>query len=153
MQTEFDLEFLLFNEQRIDTGISEILKNGIPLFEITQYKRKPCWGILHIEKDGTKYSVSSQDCNFFSRGTYTLKILSYFGQYASLEKIPMLPQKVGKNPFVDIYFSADDRNYLVYIERIRNFGLTPSEMKEAFSAYCTHIGADKDHNWAEHFFY
>lgn len=153
MQTEFDLEFLLFNEQRIDTGISEILKNGIPLFEITQYKRKPCWGILHIEKDGTKYSVSSQDCNFFSRGTYTLKILSYFGQYASLEKIPMLPQKVGMNPFVDIYFSADDRNYLVYIERIRNFGLTPSEMKEAFSAYCTHIGADKDHNWAEHFFY
>ena len=28
MQTEFDLEFLLFNEQRIDTGISEI---GCPI--------------------------------------------------------------------------------------------------------------------------
>lgn len=86
MKTEFDLEFLMFNETHLEKGISEITKNGKPLFDIVQYKAKPKWGILRIEKNLSGYNISLQDCNFFNSRMYNFKVMSYLGQYSTLEK-------------------------------------------------------------------
>jgi hypothetical protein len=65
----------------------------------------------------------------------------------------MLSTKKDSNPYVELFFSANEYDYLVYVERIRNYGLSPMEMKEAFMAYCNYLGADKNINWADFFFY
>ena len=150
MKTEFDLEFLMFNETHLEKGISEITKNGKPLFDIVQYKAKPKWGILRIEKNLSGYNILLQDCNFFNSRMYNLKVMSYLGQYSTLEKIPTLDKKIGFNPFIEIYFSADYRNYIVYVERIRNYGLTPNDLRNSIPFVCEKIGIINDVNWAEY---
>lgn len=150
MKTEFDLEFLMFNETHLEKGISEITKNGKPLFDIVQYKAKPKWGILRIEKNLSGYNILLQDCNFFNSRMYNLKVMSYLGQYSTLEKIPTLDKKIGFNPFIEIYFSADYRNYIVYVERIRNYGLTPIDLRNSIPFVCEKIGIINDVNWAEY---
>ena len=153
MQTEFDLEFQLFNEEQIKPGISEITKNGKPLFDVVQYMNKPSWGIIRFEKTETNYTVSMQDCNFFSKSKYTIKIFSYMGQYSALEIVPTLPTKEGMNPFVEIYLSGDDENYLVFVERIRNYGMTHDDLQASFAVFCDKIGVDKNVDWSSKLFY
>jgi hypothetical protein len=67
MRTEFDLEFQLFNEFGIKPGLSELKKNGLPVFSESQFMNKKSWGILRVEKGDNGYIVNLQDSNFFSR--------------------------------------------------------------------------------------
>lgn len=150
MNTEFDLEFLIFNETHLEKGISEITKNGKSLFDIVQYKAKSQWGILRIEKNSSGYNISLQDFNFFNSRMYDFNVMSYLGQYSTLEKIPTLDKKIGLNPFVEIYFSADSMNYIVYVERIRNYGLTPNDLRNSIPFVCEKIGVINNINWAEY---
>ena len=150
MKTEFDLEFLMFNEESLENGISDITKNGKHLFDIVKYMEKPSWGIIRIEKQASGFTVTLQDCNFFSARMYNLKVMSYIGQYASLEKVPTLEKKPGMNPFVEIYMSANEREYLVYVERIRNYGLSPKDIQDSLPLVCQKVGVREDVNWAEY---
>ena len=150
MRTEFDLEFSIYNEEGLKKGISEITKNGKPLFDIVQYMAKPRWGIIRIEKGLSSYNVFLQDCNFFNSRMYNLKVMSYIGQYSTLERIPTLAKKNGEHPFIEIYFSTNCRDFMVYVERIRNYGLTPDDLKNSIPFICEKINVRNDINWAEY---
>lgn len=150
MKTEFDLEFLLYNKESLENGISDITKDGKHLFDIIEYMEKTNWGIIRIEKQSSDFSVTLQDCNFFSAKLFNPKIMSYISQYAYLEKVPTLEKKPDMNPFVEIYLSGDEREYLVRIERIRNYGLSPKDIQDSLPLVCSKVGVRDDINWAKY---
>ena len=57
------------------------------------------------------------------------------------------------NPFVEIYLSGDDENYLVFVERIRNYGMTHDDLQASFAVFCDKIGVDKNVDWSGKLFY
>lgn len=152
MKTEFDVEFFLYNDSKLDAGISDIIKNGKHLFDIVTYMNKPNWGIIRIEKKESEYLVYLQNCNFFNNRLYQLKTLSYIGQYSILEKIPSLQPKENMNPFIEIYMGGDAENNYVSVERIRNYGMKPTEIKNAIPQLCKEFNITNDVDWANYLF-
>jgi hypothetical protein len=150
MQTEFDLEFVMFNEKRLKKGISDITKNGQPLFDIVHFMDQPSWGIIRIEKSSTGYIVALQDCNFFNTFKYNTRIMSYIGQYAKLEMFPTLDKKPGMNPFIEIYMSGDEKNFGATVERVRNYGLSPEDIRKSLPQVIEKIPVPSGVDWANY---
>lgn len=147
MKTEFDAEFTILNEENLDGPISELKKNGSPMFDIVKFMNQRTWGIVRIEKDGCNYNIVRQGQNDFFRKSF-FKVLPYIAQYAELEKIPMFKKKANLNPFVEMYFSFDDESYDVLLERVRNYGLSHDDLQAAMTSICDEFEVRSDINWA-----
>ena len=146
LKTEIELEWLIAQEYLLD-NITSITKDGSPLFDMTTFKSRPSWGILRIEKTGYSYDISMQDCNFFSSRMFEGHVMSYISQFANMGRLPQQPLSYCSNPYMEIYLSSDSRQYFVTADRVRNYGLTPEDIKAAIPLICNKlmIRSDVEH--------
>ena len=147
MQTEFDVEFLMFKEMGLKGGLSNISKNGKSIFNMLNFKNQSSWEIVRIEKKDNQYIVSIEEHHFSCKN----ETMSYIGQLSILEKIPTLPVQNGENPYMEIYFSkTHSLGNAVKIERLRNYGLTPDDIKASIPLLCEKLMLSSSHDWANH---
>ena len=174
LNTEFELELMLtFNND--ESSVLNISRNGNAVFDDNTFIAKSSWGIIRIQKDDNTYKIilrnirtsydwccnnkkSTDSCvgdrsndNYLDAGIFYSHILSYIGQLTILGTTPCLPQLADKDPFMDIYISAD--NIYVSIDRIRNYGLTQNDIKAAIPELIKKLGGSRmDIDWSREIF-
>lgn len=138
LKTEVELEWLV-NQNHLLDNITSITRDGRPLFDMKTFKSRHSWGILRIEKTGYTYNISMQDSNFFSSRMFDGHVMSYISQFATMGRLPQQPLSYGSNPYMEIYLSSDSRAYFVTADRVRNYGLTPEDIKAAIPLICNKL--------------
>lgn len=147
MRTEFDTEFLLYNDMKLPYAISSLRKNGMPVFDTNAFMNKPLWTIIKIEKNENKFEIALQNDSLFSESLCLMKAMSYIGQYASMGKIPTEAANPQRS-CIEFYLSSD--GFDVSVERIRNYGFTPQDLTDAIPAICAKVNCDESqiNHWA-----
>lgn len=170
LNTEFELELMVaFNDN--ENPVVDIARNGKALFDYNTFIAKPSWGIMRIQKKGNTYEIilrnmktnydwccndtkitnlcvrDKSNDNYLDAGIFYSHILSYIGQLSILEITPCLPQPTDKDPYMDIYMSSDYK--YVIIDRIRNYSLTPNDIKAAIPYIINTFGGSRmDIDWS-----